>query len=360
MADDRKGGKFGSSMLASFSRAKQLASEKLGKAEKTEYEAAFEQLASRLDRAKDAVEKIIKQTEAYLEPNTGRRLESTFNEKFSRKSTRLPNELEILGAALQACGVDYGQDLPFGSALARCGALEAELGEKYAGFQAQVREQFTKPLKSFVDQDVKSLTAERKALNRCRLDLDAARSSAKSSGVATPQEEEDLRVAVEAFQKQYEITRVLLERAQRATDAHVQRVIALLDAQHLFFSAAAEATANLSRDLRRTSGIEPPSYLQSIGAKAASSIAALSSPAAAATSAAAAAGAAAASASSGEEKRARVLCSYEPRDPSELALSVDDVVLARKDATLPAGWLMARIGTREGRVQEDYLDFDDV
>ena len=77
-----------------------------------------------------------------------------------------------------------------------------------------------------------------------------------------------------------------------------------------------------------------------------------------------AAGAGAASSASATptlgEVRGRVLCSYDPRDPSELALTVDEVVLAREDASLPAGWMMARIGGREGKVQQDYLDFDDV
>ncbi len=45
---------------------------------------------------------------------TGRRLENTLNEKFSRKAPRPPNELENLGAVMQACGKDYGAETPFG------------------------------------------------------------------------------------------------------------------------------------------------------------------------------------------------------------------------------------------------------
>ena len=60
------------------------------------------------------------------------------------------------------------------------------------------------------------------------------------------------------------------------------------------------------------------------------------------------------------EVRARVLCSYEPRDTSELPLMVDEVVLVREDVSLPAGWMLGRVGGREGRVQKDYLDFEDV
>ncbi len=55
-----------------------------------------------------------------------------------------------------------------------------------------------------------------------------------------------------------------------------------------------------------------------------------------------------------------MLCSYEPRGDDELALTVDDIVVARRDPLLPDGWVQARSGDRVGRVQAAYLDFDDV
>lgn len=102
----------------------------------------------------------------------------------------------------------------------------------------------------------------------------------------------------------------------------------------------------------RSCGIEPPSYMQTIVARAAHTAAALASPSAPA------AAVAPDNARLGEA-RARAVCSYDARDASELALVVDDVVYAKKDATLPPGWMWGRIGARSGRVQSDYLDFDD-
>ena len=61
-----------------------------------------------------AVDRITKQTEQFLEPNTGRRLEQSLNEKFHRKATRDQNEFELLGEVLVACGEDYGSESTFG------------------------------------------------------------------------------------------------------------------------------------------------------------------------------------------------------------------------------------------------------
>jgi hypothetical protein len=57
--------------------------------------------------------------------------------------------------------------------------------------------------------------------------------------------------------------------------------------------------------------------------------------------------------------RARVLCSYEPRQEGELALTVDDVVYVKKDAGLPSGWYLGQADGKEGRVHDDYLEFID-
>lgn len=334
-------------MLASFTRAKQFASEKMGKAEKTEYEAVFEKFCAQVDSAKDIVEKIIKQTELYLEPNTGRRLGQSVNDTLHRKVARPPNELESLGNVFTLCGMEYGVESPFGGGLLKSGQLQTELGEGFAQLQTSVREQFMKPMRAFVDQDIRAVAAERKALNTRRLDLDAAKATQRTA--PSPEHEEAARIAAEAFQKQYEITRVLLERATRTTDAHINRIIAFLDAQHAFFSAAAQKTANLSRDLRRSFGLEPPTYMQSLTARVAASS---SSPPAPTT-------AVPATPSLEFPLRAHVLCSYEPRQEGELELTVDEIVFVKRDPSLPAGWSLAQAGGKQGRVHDDYLEFLD-
>lgn len=49
----------------------QLAEEKFGQAEKTEYDEQFESLLQRADKTRDWSEKMIKQMEVVLQPNPG-------------------------------------------------------------------------------------------------------------------------------------------------------------------------------------------------------------------------------------------------------------------------------------------------
>ena len=59
-----------------FNRAKQFTEERLGKAERTENDAAFESLSKRTDKIKGYTEKLVKNSEAVLVPNPAARLET--------------------------------------------------------------------------------------------------------------------------------------------------------------------------------------------------------------------------------------------------------------------------------------------
>ena len=54
-----------------LSRAKQFTEERLGKAERTENDPAFETLGKKTDKVKGYTEKLVKNTEAVLVPNPG-------------------------------------------------------------------------------------------------------------------------------------------------------------------------------------------------------------------------------------------------------------------------------------------------
>ena len=56
-----------------YNRARQFTEEKLGKAERTENDAHFEELAKRTDKTKMYTERIVKNTEAVLVPNPGKK-----------------------------------------------------------------------------------------------------------------------------------------------------------------------------------------------------------------------------------------------------------------------------------------------
>ena len=54
-----------------FNFRSQFTEERIGNAEKTEFDAQFENLCSRADRMKQWTEKMLKQTESMLQPNPG-------------------------------------------------------------------------------------------------------------------------------------------------------------------------------------------------------------------------------------------------------------------------------------------------
>ena len=56
-----------------LSRAKQFTEEKMGKAERTENDQAFDTLAKKTDKVKGYTEKLVKNTEAVLVPNPGKK-----------------------------------------------------------------------------------------------------------------------------------------------------------------------------------------------------------------------------------------------------------------------------------------------
>ena len=111
-----------------FNRAKQFTEERLGKAERTENDVAFENLAKRTDKIKGYSEKLVKNTEAVLVPNPAARLETFMfdiapMDKIGVTNTRLTN-LEYLGADMIEAGNEFSSGTPYGSALIRVGQTE--------------------------------------------------------------------------------------------------------------------------------------------------------------------------------------------------------------------------------------------
>lgn len=75
----------------------QFTEEKLGKSEKTELDAHFENLWERAESTKKFTEKLVKDSESVLVPNPGNRIEDFVYEKIEKqKPSRLSN-LEYLG-----------------------------------------------------------------------------------------------------------------------------------------------------------------------------------------------------------------------------------------------------------------------
>ncbi|TRY64648.1 hypothetical protein TCAL_17355 [Tigriopus californicus] len=69
--DTAKDAHIGDEATIMYNRARQYTEEKLGKAERTENDSHFDDLANRTDQTKNYTEKLVKNTEAVLVPNPG-------------------------------------------------------------------------------------------------------------------------------------------------------------------------------------------------------------------------------------------------------------------------------------------------
>ena len=138
-----------------FNRAKQFTEERLGKAERTENDAAFESLSKRTDKIKGYTEKLVKNSEAVLVPNPAARLETFMFDtlpvdKIGVTNTRLTN-LEYLGADMIEAGNEFGTGTPYGSALIRVGQTEQALGEIEREYIKNSHSAFIGPLGTFLE-----------------------------------------------------------------------------------------------------------------------------------------------------------------------------------------------------------------
>ncbi|CAI4224086.1 unnamed protein product [Auanema sp. JU1783] len=249
-----------------FNRAKQLTEETFLKAERTELDAHFENLLQRADKTEDHTRKILGSIESYLQPNPTLRMEEVFYEKLELKKDgggRL-NNLEHLAQAMSEAGEEFGCTTPYGSALIKVAQTEQKLGTVDREFVNQCATQTLLPIRRFLEGDMKTIQKERKILNSKRLDLDACKSrlrkaktaenqtssnSKTGGGFTVEQAEADLRVAQAEFDKQAEITKLLLEGIQTAHNNQLKCLRDFVEAQMSFHAQCHQMMSDLQRDL---------------------------------------------------------------------------------------------------------------
>jgi len=253
-----------------FNRAKQFTEERLGKAERTENDAAFESLSKRTDKIKGYTEKLVKNSEAVLVPNPAARLETFMFDtlpvdKIGVTNTRLTN-LEYLGADMIEAGNEFGTGTPYGSALIRVGQTEQALGEIEREYIKNSHSAFIGPLGTFLEGEMKNITRERKILENRRLDLDACKGrvrKARAMQLQPPKEgvdpralldqaENELRVAQAEYDKQTEITRLLMEGLSAIQTNHLRHLKSFVEAQSKFYANCHQLMQDLNRELRDT------------------------------------------------------------------------------------------------------------
>ncbi|XP_069843002.1 endophilin-B1 isoform X7 [Dipodomys merriami] len=356
-----------------LSRAVQFTEEKLGQAEKTELDAHLENLLSKAECTKIWTEKIMKQTEVLLQPNPNARIEEFVYEKLDRKAPSRVNNPELLGQYMIDAGTEFGPGTAYGNALIKCGETQKRIGTADRELIQTSALNFLTPLRNFIEGDYKTIAKERKLLQNKRLDLDAAKTrlkkaktaEAKSSQLnsARPEgdnmSEQEVRITQSEFDRQAEITRLLLEGISSTHAHHLRCLNDFVEAQMTYYAQCYQYMLDLQKQLgssfpssylcnnNHNAGTPVPSALPNVigsSAMASTSGLVISSP-----------NISDLKESSGSRK-ARVLYDYDAANSTELSLLADEVITVFSIIGMDSDWLMGERGNQKGKVPITYLE----
>lgn len=249
--------KFSSEAGAFFNRAIQFTEEKLGQAEKTEYDEQYECLVQRADKTKDWTEKMVKQMEAVLQPNPTVRAEQAIHEKVQAYTPSRQFETDHLGAMMISAGTDFGSTTGYGSALVKCGQTQQKLAETKRQFVDVVTKNYIQPLKTFLDDDFKTILKERKLLETKRLDLDVVKNKLKRARPeAKAAVEDELRLVQVEFDRQHETTRLLLEAISSTHTHHLRCLQNFSEAEMNYYTQCYQLMKEMHAQLGVVSGAD--------------------------------------------------------------------------------------------------------
>ncbi|KAF2976064.1 hypothetical protein EK904_005013, partial [Melospiza melodia maxima] len=366
--------------------------EKLGQAEKTELDAHFENLLARADCTKNWTEKILRQTEVLLQPNPSARVEEFLYEKLDRKVPSRVTNGELLAQYMTEAANDFGPGTPYGKTLIKVGETQRRLGAAEREFIRSASISFLTPLRNFLEGDWRTISKERRILQNRRLDLDACKArlkkakaaEAKAAAVPDFQEtrprnyvlsasasaaEHELRLTQTEFDRQAEVTRLLLEGISSTHVNHLRCLHEFVESQTNYYAQCYQFMLDLQKQLGRFSG----TFVGN--AESASPAAAASPPVAAATLPAVPTipvvptivgvpNTVAEGVLNPNEvkppasgtRRARVLYDYEAADSTELALLADEMITVYSLPGMDPDWLIGERGNQKGKVPVTYLE----
>uniref|UniRef100_A0A4W4DZD3 Endophilin-B2 n=1 Tax=Electrophorus electricus TaxID=8005 RepID=A0A4W4DZD3_ELEEL len=346
-----------------FTRAVQYTEEKLGQAEKTELDAHLENLLARGDCTKNWTEKIFRQTEILLQPNPSARIEEFLYEKLEKKIPLRITNAEVLGQYMQDAAKEFGPSTPYGSTLITVGEYQKRIGAVEREFIHASAVGFLNPLRNFLEGDWRIISKERRLLENYRLDLDACKARlkkaklAEAKAAATPdfQEtrprnyvlsasasaaEQELRVAQTDFDRQSEVTRLLLEGINSTHVNHLRCLHEFVKAQAAYFAQCAVHMQDLQKELSRFPNAfvgNPSMSVIAPGPSPLSTIGEVKPPATG-------------------TRKAKVLYDYEAADVSELSLLADELITVYTVPGMDPDWLIGERGNQKGKVPVTYLE----
>ncbi|KAI1236701.1 hypothetical protein IHE44_0014954 [Lamprotornis superbus] len=298
--------------------------EKLGQAEKTELDAHLENLLSKAECTKLWTEKIMKQTEVLLQPNPNARIEEFVYEKLDRKAPSRMNNPELLGQYMIDAGNEFGPGTAYGNALIKCGETQKRIGAADRELIQTSAINFLTPLRNFIEGDYKTITSE-----------------------------QEVRITQSEFDRQAEITRLLLEGISSTHAHHLRCLNDFVEAQMTYYAQCYQYMLDLQKQL----GSFPSTFLSNNNQSSTTPVQSVSSPSVLASASASlpsvsnsmvTSGLSELKSSSGSRK-ARVLYDYDAANSSELSLLADEVITVYSIPGMDSDWLMGERGNQKGK-----------
>ncbi|XP_037609122.1 endophilin-B2-like isoform X6 [Sebastes umbrosus] len=360
-----------------FTRAVQFTEEKLGQAEKTELDPHLENLITRADSTKNWTEKILRQTEVLLQPNpmdhTGARIEEFIYDKLDKKLPSRTTNPELLGQYMLEAANEFGPGTPYGSTLITVGEYQKRLGGAERELLQTSSVTFLTPLRNFLEGDWRTISKERRLLENRRLDLDICKARLKKAKQAeakaallseeVDKSEHELRVAQTEFDRQAEVTRLLLEGISSTHLNHLRCLQDFAEAQATYYAQCHHYMQDLQRELNKcANAVSAPHPTAAVCPDPVSS-AFLSGPSSP--------GATVSSSSSQRPstltmeqmqlpvtgtRKAKVLYDYDAHDASELSLLADELITVYTVPGMDPDWLIGERGNEKGKVPVTYLE----
>ncbi|XP_037257099.1 endophilin-B2 isoform X6 [Falco biarmicus] len=361
-----------------FSRAMQFTEEKLGQAEKTELDAHFENLLARADCTKNWTEKILRQTEVLLQPNPSARVEEFLYEKLDRKVPSRVTNGELLAQYMTEAANDFGPGTPYGKTLIKVGETQRRLGAAERDFIHSASINFLTPLRNFLEGDWRTISKERRILQNRRLDLDACKARLKKAKAAEAKAaaEHELRLTQTEFDRQAEVTRLLLEGISSTHVNHLRCLHEFVESQTNYYAQCYQYMLDLQKQLGSSKGeifsgtfignaesTSPPPAATSPPAVAAATLPAVPTIPVVPTIVGVPSTVAESVLNPNEVKppasgtrKARVLYDYEAADSTELALLADEMITVYSLPGMDPDWLIGERGNQKGKVPVTYLE----
>ncbi|KAK8402929.1 hypothetical protein O3P69_000892 [Scylla paramamosain] len=347
-----------------LTRAVQYTEEKIGSAEKTELDRHFESLSLQADAARQWTEKLVIGAEAVLIPNPGNRVEDMIFEKIEKRRPNRLSNLEYLGLDMVQAGNDFGSGTPYGSALLKVGGAEQRLGLLEREFVSNAIQGYLQPMRKFLDTEMKTITRERRLLETKRLDLDACKSRLRKARsmdgqsshkdavdpkVLVAQAEAELRKAQADFDRQTEITKLLLEGVRSSQAAHLRHLNELVEAQAQYYEQCHKVMTDVQKEMAsftvvpekaaggpasttvpaQAVGVSAPTTIQDPGSQ---------------------------EGGKGPWRRAKVVCDYDATCREEMSLMMNEVVLYTELQGQTTDFVTAKRGNQTGRVPRAYIE----